>query len=392
MVRILYMSANGFPSSRSHARGSFSLEHARALEEEGAKVIAVDMQAIGFQKEVLGDVTLLRAPCLRSILRLGDVRMLLKYFHFYLELRHLKYDCVILSFFYLKYIPFVWLLKKRNVPIVGIVHGGEVMPGSFPRKVLKRYLFEKVDLVTPVSDYTNTLLSCLISRRNEDNAKIQTIYNGIEITKLQSNTAVRPLRAQINASDEDFLVLSVSNLVKRKGIDLIICAVDELLQEGRKIKHVIVGSGPEETFLKGLAYQNGNQDNFYFMSNVEQAELSEFFASSDVFALMSRTDWNKCQTEGFGIVYAEAMAVGTPVIGGGGSGTTTPVKDGFTGVLIDPNSSEVISKVKNEIIRFMDDSEFYKSMSTNAQWYARNEFSWRRNARKTLLEISKLQN
>lgn len=391
ITKILYLSANGFPESTSDPRGSFSLEHASALRAEGVQVISVDMRSADFGSDLLSKVEILRAPRFRSIVKSLSARKLAEYVRFYRGLHRLDYDCVVFSFFLLKYIPFVWFFKKKEVPIVMIAHGGEVMPGSLLRKSLKRYLFNNVDLVTPVSDYTTTLFSCLIGRRNDDSRKIRTIFNGIDMTKLRMRSTGKRLRVRINATDEDFIVLSVSNLVERKGVDLIVRAVDELLQDGRKIKHVIVGNGPEESSLKALAAKNGNRNEFHFLPNVEQSELSECYKSSDVFALMSRTDWNKGQTEGFGIVYAEAMAVGTPVIGGGESGTTTPIKDGFTGVVIDPHSSKVVSMVKNEILRFMDEPEYRKAMSANALWYARKEFSWRQNARKTLFEIESLK-
>lgn len=390
-IRILYLTGNGFPRSASDPRGTFSLEHVRALRALGAEVTAVDLQADDFGEDVLDGIPIHRIPRLRPILRARAFGRLCRYLKARRALINGNYEVIIFSFSYLKYFPLMLRLRRPGVTILVIPHGGDVMPGGAVRKFLKRRFFAMADVITPVSDYTETLLSCLIGRCDADNARIVTIYNGVDVSKLQVVRDPNKLRMRLDLPTDAFIVLSVCNLVRRKGVDVVIRAVSRLLAEGRDIHHVVIGRGPEAERLRTLARVSCKPGNFHFLDSVTNAELSDFYNMADLFAILSTTSWDDRQTEGFGVVYAEAMALGTPVIGGRGSGTGTPVKDGFTGVLVDPYVEELDPKVANAMVRFMDDDEYRTRLSRNAEWYVRETFSWERNARETLTAIKKVR-
>ena len=388
-LKILYLSANGFPTSNKDPKGSFSLEHCKALRDEGAEIVAVDMQSKNFGSSLIDNIPIKRIPRLRGLLLGFKIDSILKYICSYRSLRKFKYDAVVFSFFYLKYIPFIWLLSKCGIPTVIIVHGGEVMPGSMFRQYAKIYMFKMVDLVLPVSDFTSTLLSCMVLRKNGDNRKIRTIYNGVDLTKLNAHRFSPCLRDIIHASVDDFLVLSIANLVKRKGIDNVMRAVEKLASSGYEIKHIIVGSGPEEQHLREIALASSCPSNFYFFQTLSPEQLVDFYLSSNIFVLLSHSDWSNMQTEGFGVVFAEAMYLGLPVITGRGSGTDTVVKDGFTGVLIDPESPTIVSDLAGEIVKFMNNPVYLAAMSEQAHKYTNSRFLWSINAKQTLSEISR---
>ncbi len=389
-LHLLYVSANGFPRSETDSRGAFSLEHAKALQAEGATVFAVDTGAPDFGEDVLDGVRIWRIPRLRPILKSGSLTRLVAYLRAFRRIRRMDYNCAIFSFFYLKYLPLVPFLRKPGVKVVVIAHGGDVMPTGYLGRILKRRLFQMVDLVTPVSEYTATLLSCLLRRRNADNAKIITISNGVDEMKLKPLHSAEEMRSRLRIPSEVFVILSVCNLVRRKGIDIVIRAVGSLLADCRKVRHIIIGAGPEGDRLMALAEATGRGENFLFLPRVASDELADYYAMADLFAMVSITDWERGQTEGFGVTYAEAMALGTPVIGGGGSGTTTPVKHGFTGLLVDPHAPTIDDDVTRAITRFMDDPAYHKRVSADAVWFVGEHLSWRTNAKATLAAIERL--
>lgn len=386
-MKIVYMSLNGFPESASDSKGAFSLEHVKALKAEGAEVVAIDMQAQNFTSNIVESVEIIRIPRLRAILANHSICKILKYIESIRNIRNSSYDCLIFSFFYIHYLPFIWLLKKRNTTVVVIAHGAEVMPGGLLRRALKRLMFKSVNLVTPVSDYTATLFSCLITRKNSDTKKIKTIYNGIDLQKIDQKVNECVFDPIISNPAKNFIVLSIGNLVKRKGIDIIVRAVDHLILQGRNVHHVIIGTGPELIGLKELARKNGNSENFHFITNIKSSEIGSYYRASNLFALMSRTDWDNRQTEGFGIVYAEAMAAGIPVIGGAECGATTPIQQGFTGILVNADQHDVVDQVSTIIARFADDVEHWNLIARNAKTFARSEFNWKKNAQATLSAI-----
>lgn len=387
MHRILYISANGFPESAADGRGAFSLEHAAALQHEGARVLAVDTGYGRFGQDEVGGVTIKRMPRLRGLAKGFKFGALGCYLRRLYELRQGSHDAIIFSFFYLKYLPLLFLLRRRGVIVLFIAHGGEVMPGGMVRRLMKRLMFDRADLVTPVSEFTATLLSCLIGRKDRDDHKITTIYNGVDWRKLRPTHSDAEMRARLNLPEDAFIVLSICNLIPRKGIDLLVEANLRLIDEGVNLHHIVIGRGPQREMLGTMILQSGHRHRFQFIDRVEAADLANFYAMADLFAMISKTGWSANQTEGFGVTFVEAMALGTPVVGGGGSGATTPVKHGFNGLLVDPHAHDAVNQVADAVRTFISDPEFRKATGENARRNAKTFFDWSQNARQTLAMI-----
>lgn len=381
---ILYISANGFPASSSDGRGAFSFEHVLALEGEGANVRAIDSGSDGFRHDEVGGVAIERLPRVRKLVRKFDLAGLRQYANRILDLRRGSHDTVIFSFFYMKYLPLLLLLRRRDVIVLFIAHGGDVMPGGLLRRAIKRWMFDLADLVTPVSDFTATLFSCLIGRKDRDNDKIVTIDNGVNWKKLVPSLPAGAIRERLGIPAEAFVVLSVCNLIPRKGIDMLVEANLGLLAQGADLHHVIVGRGEQRDMLETRIADAGQSHRFHFVERVESSELADFYGTADLFAMISKTGWSDNRTEGFGVTYAEAMAMGTPVLGGSGCGATTPVKHGFNGLLVDPHAHNVVEQIATNVRRFMEDETLRETMGANAKWFATTFLDWSINARQTL--------
>lgn len=387
---ILYISGNGFPSDDSDARGVFSLEHAQALQQQGVEVTAVDTQASGFGCDAIGSLSIHRIPRLRALLRRKAWSELKRYVQTFAELRKGDYDTLIFSFAYEKYLPMVLFLKKKSTKMLVITHGGDVMPCAPHKRFAKRFLLAMADVVTPVSDFTAALTHCLLGRCAQSKTRIITIYNGVNHRKLVAAYGRDAMREQLGIKADDFVLLSIGNLVKRKGIDVVMRAAISQMQQGAALSHVIIGRGVQADALKQLAAESGFGDRFHFIESAEN--LADYYAMADLFALVSTTDWRTQQTEGFGIVYAEAMAMGLPVIGGGSSGTTSVVQHGFTGFLVDgTGSGDAQEQVEAAIMRFREDKDFYAACAQNARHYARDQFDWNKNATQTLRALESLR-
>src|SRR5262249_38146012 len=88
--------------------------------------------------------------------------------------------------------------------------------------------------------------------------------------------------------------------------------------------------------LEQLARESGIADCVVFAGQVPDAELPDYFALADVFAMPSTG-------EGFGIVFLEAAASGLPVIGGNRDGSVDALAEGRIGRLVDPHCPEEIA-------------------------------------------------
>jgi phosphatidylinositol alpha-1,6-mannosyltransferase len=186
--------------------------------------------------------------------------------------------------------------------------------------------------------------------------RIEVIPNGIEVDLF------KPCRC----SDDDncrHLFITVSRLVNRKGIDLVLRALKELNDDS--IELLIVGTGNYERQLKLLVQQFGLEDTVRFHGYCPREELPDLYNKACAFILPSHT-------ESFGMVFAEAMACGLPVIGTNIGGIVDLVEDDC-GILVDSNDVE---QIKQAILQIKRSEELRQSMGECGQKRVKTHFTW----------------
>ncbi|SMC26709.1 Glycosyltransferase involved in cell wall bisynthesis [Desulfacinum hydrothermale DSM 13146] len=196
--------------------------------------------------------------------------------------------------------------------------------------------------------------------------KIKIIHNGTDIpTDDGGLSPQRPLTKRR-------VVLSVSNLIPIKGIDLNLRALAEILQEHPQIdwEYRIVGDGPEKPRLQELATHLKIQDRVVFLGRLPYSDTMSQMQQCDVFSLPS---WG----EAFGIVYLEAMARGRPVIGCLGWGAQEIVRHGKEGLLVEPGD---VNSLKQAILKLLSDPDYAGCLGRAARLRS-FAFSWEANAR-----------
>ena len=96
-------------------------------------------------------------------------------------------------------------------------------------------------------------------------------------------------------------------------------------------------------------------------------EITTTYAEADLFVLPSRASLDPPDVEGFGIVFLEAAACGTPSLGGASGGVPDAVLDGETGFLVDPEDP---TNIAEKILLLMSDRNLLASLSTRARAHA----------------------
>lgn len=131
-----------------------------------------------------------------------------------------------------------------------------------------------------------------------------------------------------------FAFLYSGSLSYRKGFDLIIGAVDKLVQNGKQDFRVhVVGSGKLESEIPSRLL-----DNFHLYGFVQRKSLPEYYKGKDILLFPSRYD-------GWGMSLVEAMAAGIPVIVGLEAGAAQEiVQDGVNGWLLEEMSSSELAR------------------------------------------------
>jgi phosphatidylinositol alpha 1,6-mannosyltransferase len=127
---------------------------------------------------------------------------------------------------------------------------------------------------------------------------------GVDTARFNPSYRSNALRQQLGADDSTVIAAYVGRLGAEKGLDVALNAMHTLRQRtGTRVLFVIAGDGPHEAELRRMA-----PPETIFVGRLAKRELSEFYASADMFVFPSATDT-------FGNVLLEAMASGLPVVG-----------------------------------------------------------------------------
>ena len=113
------------------------------------------------------------------------------------------------------------------------------------------------------------------------------------------------------ALTDELVLVTVGRLAsseRYKGHERVIMALPKVIQGHRKLIYVIAGEGDDRSRLEGLATNAGVQEHVRFIGHLNPKDLPDFYRAADIFVMPS-------SGEGFGIVFLEAMASGTQVVG-----------------------------------------------------------------------------
>lgn len=125
-----------------------------------------------------------------------------------------------------------------------------------------------------------------------------------------------------------FVLLTVARIDGRrgyKGHELVIRSLAGLsAPAGRPVLYMIAGEGEDRPRLENLVSGLGLQHQVRFLGRVSEAALPDLYRAADLFVMPS-------SGEGFGIVFIEAMACGTPAIGLDVGGAGEALCDGELG-------------------------------------------------------------
>ncbi|MFB6340426.1 glycosyltransferase family 4 protein [Saccharicrinis sp. FJH62] len=360
----------------------FTFEMAKALKDAGIDMEVVDLGALHIQSDIAeNEYNGIKIYRFKRKARSAYFKSILKYRK---ELKRIlkqrESDAIVLSFLRWEYIFYFDLIRKNSKKIGWIVHGQDAMclwENKFITTI-KRRMLKRVDNVFPVSDYTKFLVETILPPKEYH--KIVLNYNGVDKEKCNKalNLSKEAARAYLSLPEDIKIVLSVSELKKRKGIDEILRAEKIIKEKQIEFLHIIIGRGDERQYLMKLAKDLGISNSVKFIDFVESGEdLMKYFRAADVFALLSKTMYKPTAVEGFGIVYAEAGYMGLPVIAGKSGGVNSVVLDGYTGFIFDQNESQLTLKIADKLIQLYTNKDFYNFISINAHDFIETKFDWK---------------
>lgn len=265
---------------------------------------------------------------------------------------------VLSRFFDVEYVVFTF----DTIDIMSPLDRGRIIHFLFRRAI------SDADLFFAISDFAKEQLHEV----GVDEERVKVVHPGVDTDRFRPDIETAELEQEFGLEDVSVL-LTVSRLVERKGHDVVICALPQILEAHDDLVYLVVGDGPERSRLESLTEDVGVREHVRFIGNVEYEEVPAYYALSDVFVMPSKYLQEEHNSEGFGIVFIEANACGVPVIGGDNSGMRDAIIDGETGYLVD---SEDVADVSEHIISLLDGSGRRKNMGKRGRERVESEFTW----------------
>ncbi|MBP9822420.1 MAG: glycosyltransferase family 4 protein [Candidatus Pacebacteria bacterium] len=260
-----------------------------------------------------------------------------------------------------------WLLKisgSLNQPlVVNLQEGKDFSKQSFFVRLFRKFIFSSADYFTVISSY---LRDFLVSQ-GVSKDKIFYLPNGVDFS---ISPADNNLRNTLSLGDEK-VIITVSRLVEKNGLsDLIRAMLFVKSNFMGKVKLLIVGDAEPklslEPELKKLTTELGLDSEVIFVGAIDNKEVSRYLALADVFVRPSLS-------EGLGVSFLEAMAVGVPVVGTKVGGIPDFITDGETGLFCLVGDSQDIGR---KIVEVISNKELSDKMSKAGQEMVRNKYDW----------------
>lgn len=234
---------------------------------------------------------------------------------------------------------------------------------------LERRVVQHCDLIVTVSQFARQRL---ISELGAPPERVQVIYNGVsEVYRPLPRNA--GLAARWGVEDQRVL-LYLGSLKARKNLSVLLRALRLVLQERDDVRLLLVGRGESEKTLRQQTLELGLEEAVHFVGFVPEAEKVAWYNLADIFMLPSRL-------EGFGLVAAEAMACGRPVVASRAGALPEVVADGETGMLCDPDDPADFAQA---ILRLLENPPLAEAMGQAGRERVKRLFQWDKSTRRTL--------
>jgi len=271
------------------------------------------------------------------------------------------------------------------VPYFVSVHGSEFYDDTLTwRRRLKGYLrkwrlaaLQKARGIFPVSNYSAHLVMSLGVERE----RIAVISNGVDTQRFKPS-------ANHRSSNEQKRLLTVARLDLHKGHDRVLEALVILKAQGITPRYIIVGQGVEEIRLRKLVQIHGLENQVEFTGFVFGDQLPPIYSSCDIYVMASREIPGRLDLiEGFGISFLEAAASGLPVVAGDSGGVSDAVRNGRTGLLVNPDKPEDIACT---IKHLLTDDNLARRLGSEGRRWTETEMSWEQVAERLVNAIQRM--
>jgi len=283
------------------------------------------------------------------------------------------------------------VFKKKNPDIkflLTLQEGDNLVEVERKVRLIRRWfknIFTSADYIQAISNYLADW-----AKKMGAVCPIEVVPNGVNIKKFSIDDfrlTIDDFKRKLGIGEDEKVVITVSRLVKKNGVEDLIEAISQLSPPRRDpvhykynkvagqitnyklpVKLLICGDGEERQKLEVRSKKLGISDKVKFMGFIAPAELPKYYAIADVFCRPSLS-------EGLGNVFLEAMAAGVPVIATPVGGIPDFLKNGETGLFCHVRNPESIAEKIKWILDEKNKEEVARVVA-NAREMVGRKYDW----------------
>jgi len=197
--------------------------------------------------------------------------------------------------------------------------------------------------------------------------KALVIPNGIDLFSSKQRVSGNSLREKYPVLKGKKVILFLSRLSWKKGLDILVEAFDIVAREERNVHLLIVGPD-ENDYRKKISKwlsNKGIEDKVTFTGMLEGVEKNDAYVVGDIFTLPS-------YSENFGMVVAEAMASGMPVVISDQVGLCDDVKNSGSGIVIEVNAKQL----SEALMHLLENPGLSSKMGSRGKALVFSKYNW----------------
>lgn len=241
------------------------------------------------------------------------------------------------------------------------------------KRLRRRFYMGRVDHFITVSNFVGERLK----RRSRIPAeKVSVIHNGVDLERFRppaDKLEKSQWKRRLFDVDESLSVITyIGQLTEEKGLLVYLEVIRRLLPRHEEMLFAFAGAGPLEHHLVSYI-KEAKSNRIRFLGIRDDGET--ILRASDLVVVPSV--WE----EAFGLVIAEALACGVPVIGSRIGGIPEVLLDQKTGILTKPGDPEELARTIEKLVY---DKNLRENFSTQGRKHVENNFSLQRQVFETL--------
>jgi glycosyltransferase involved in cell wall biosynthesis len=265
-----------------------------------------------------------------------------------------------------------WLARRIQRPHILTIHGtyGVIWHEVFPDRFIYSGVLQRAGLVCPVSQGTARQMIEHFGRLLPAD-KILPILNGNDFyQRVARQQALERLPPDVPT------LLTVGDIKPRKGQHVSLAAFARLKARLPEARYYLAGRYENNAYFQQLQQFVAGQKlaDVHFMGAVPTETLQKLYQQASVFVLAAQQIG--LHFEGFGLVYLEAGAYGLPVIATRSGGVMDAVKEGETGLLVEPQD---VDGLADAMLRLLTDASLAQRLGQANRLWAET-LTWERNA------------